>query len=383
MNEMQGRDQSYARTLNNELVLKELRNGDYSATELADFLSLSNAAMSSILKGLINDGLIKVSCYISKAGKGRKQVRYTLNEEFGLIIVVSLSDNRYHITISNIKEEILLEAEKEIDKYDIAMIYEIVLFIKDTLASLEYRDIPLRQIIVAVPGCVNSQTGELQLSKQFDRDLFDGKNNIKSIFENAFSIPVSMQNDINLSIIGEMKYGCLANVRNALLAYVDNGLGGAMVLNGKFYGGDCGYAGEIGLITTTFKNKKNVLDEFVSLRSIKEYFSKKNGKHYKVALLSEEYKKKGEVYEYVNETAHLLGEKLRDIVELLNISHIVLAGRVSLFGEDYLNCLKEELKSTRNPCEIKFTQLSKRSTLYGAITVSVDSSINHSERILL
>lgn len=99
--------------------------------------------------------------------------------------------------------------------------------------------------------------------------------------------------------------------------------------------------------------------------------------------LAKNIRKKGEVYEYVNETAHLLGEKLRDIVELLNISHIVLAGRVSLFGEDYLNCLKEELKSTRNPCEIKFTQLSKRSTLYGAITVSVDSSINHSERILL
>lgn len=90
-----GRDQSYARKVNNELVIQKLRKEDLSATELSSTLNLSHAAMSSILKGLLGQGIIKVSCSKSEFGKGRKQVVYSLNEQYGLIIVVSLSDNRY------------------------------------------------------------------------------------------------------------------------------------------------------------------------------------------------------------------------------------------------------------------------------------------------
>ena len=186
-----GRDQSYARKVNNELVIQKLRKEDLSATELSSTLNLSHAAMSSILKGLLGQGIIKVSCSKSEFGKGRKQVVYSLNEQYGLIIVVSLSDNRYSITISNIKEEILVERVKEIDKYDVSIIYEIVLCIKGLLANNEYRDIPLKNIIISVPGRVNSITGELQLSKQFDKNLFEGKNVISSIFENYFQAPIS------------------------------------------------------------------------------------------------------------------------------------------------------------------------------------------------
>ena len=225
-----GCDQSYARTVNNELVIQKLRESDYSATDLARELDLSHAAISSILKGLVNDRIIKASYSSSTAGKGRKRVFYSLNEAYGLIIVVSLSNNRYQIIISNIREEILLEEEKEIDKYDVAIMYEIVLRIKDILMKNEYRDIPLRNIIIAVPGRVNAITGELQLSKHFDTDLFDGKNSIKNIFKKYFDVPITLDNDINLSIIGEMKCGCLKSTNNAMLVYIDNGIGGALIL---------------------------------------------------------------------------------------------------------------------------------------------------------
>ena len=110
--EILGRDQSYARAVNNELVIQKLRERDYSATDLANDLNLSHAAISSILKGLVNDNIIRASYSSSTAGKGRKRVFYSLNEAYGLIIVVSLSNNRYEIIISNIREEILLEFEK-------------------------------------------------------------------------------------------------------------------------------------------------------------------------------------------------------------------------------------------------------------------------------
>lgn len=372
-----GRDQSYARKVNNELVIQKLRKKDLSATELSSSLNLSHAAMSSILKGLLGQGIIKVSCSKSEFGKGRKQVVYSLNEQYGLIIVVSLSDNRYSITISNIKEEILVERVKEIDRYDVSIIYEIVLCIKDLLANNEYRDIPLKNIIISVPGRVNSITGELQLSKQFDKNLFEGKNVISSIFENYFQAPISIQNDINLSIIGEMKCGRLSNVSNAMIAYIDNGMGGAMVFNNSFYGGEEGYAGELGLMSANFRGEETYLDEFASLRSIKNYASKVLGSRFTVSSLITEYQKKGEIYDYVIETAHLVGKKLRDLAEVLNISNIVLSGRVVMFGQDYLDAVKEELSKGKNQCIVEYSELGKNSILIGAISKSVDQSIAH------
>ncbi len=375
-----GQNQSYARAVNNELVIQRLRVKDYSATELAHDLGLSHAALSSILRGLTKDEIIKISYSISVTGKGRKQVYYSLNESYGILIVVSLSDNRYTISFSNIKEEILFEEQKEIELYDVAIIYEIILRIKQILQE-SYNDIPLRHIIIAVPGRVNSITGELQLSKQFDIDLFRGRNTIISIFENHFSVPVTMDNDINLSILGELKYGCLKDVQNAMLAYIDNGIGGALLFNGNFYGGDSGYAGELGLTTVTFNGQEAYLDEFASLRSLKNHAKELLHKKFTVADLVEEYQKKGPIYEYVNQTAHLVGKKLRDVVEILNISNIVLSGRVSMFGDDYLKCIQEELCKSQNQCEVQFSLLGKKSILFGAISKSVDCTIPHVEDI--
>lgn len=373
-----GQNQSYTRAINNELVIQRLRHKECSATELVNDLGLSHAALSSILKGLMHDEIIKISHSISVAGKGRKQVYYSLNEAYGILIVVSLSDNRYTISFSNIKEEIMFEEQKEIALYDVAIIYEIILRIKEIIDK-DYRDIPLRHIIIAVPGRVNSSTGELQLSKQFDNDLFYGKNTIMDIFQKHFAIPVTMDNDINLSILGELKCGCLKNVQNAMLAYIDNGVGGALLINGNFYGGDSGYAGEIGLMTVSFQGQESYLDEFVSLRSLKDYAKSIKGKKYNVNDLVQEYQKHDDIYQYINETAHLVGKKLRDIVEILNISNIVLSGRVSLFGDDYLQCIKEELAKSQNQCDVQFSLLGKKSILFGAITKSVDCTIPHAE----
>ena len=71
--------------------------------------------------------------------------------------------------------------EKEIDGYDVSVIYEIILAIKNILAKEEYRDLPLRAIYISVPGKVNSLTGELQLSKHFDSKLFEEKNKISQL----------------------------------------------------------------------------------------------------------------------------------------------------------------------------------------------------------
>lgn len=367
-----GRNQSYARKINSKLVISKLRNNDASATILVDELNLSNSAMSSILKGLELQGIIIPSYFSSNAGVGRKQIYYTLNQSYGIFVIVCLSNNRYKIILSNLKEEVLIKEEREIEKYDVSVVYEIILAIKRMLAKEEYRDIPVRNIFIAVPGRVNSVTGELQLSKQFDKDLFDEKNKISHLFKTHFEAPVIIRNDINLAIIGEKRNGALVNVKDAMLVHVDNGVGAAMIFNNDFYSGSNGYAGEIGLMQTTFNGEENFLDEFISLRSIKDYIYRKTNQKVKSKDLPHYYQNNLDIHKYVNDTAHLLGKKLKDIIELLNISNIILQGRISYFGEEYLNCIKEEISKSSNQCEICYSKLNGDSIFIGAMSEAVD-----------
>ena len=370
-----GKTQSYARKINNKLVINRLRTSPASATMLVEELNLSNSAISSILKQLENKGIIIQSHSMANYSKGRKQVYYTLNKDYGIFVILCLSNNRCKIIVSNIKEEVLHNEEHEIDKYDVSIIYELILKVKKILHEV-YPNNPLAGIYISLPGKVNSKTGELQLSKHFDKAIFEENNKITRLFSMHFDAPISIHNDTNLAIIGEKCAGSLQESLDALLIYVDNGIGASMILDGNFYNGAFGYAGELGLMEATFKGETSVLDEFVSLRSIKKYAYSLYNQKLVTKDLIEKYNEDLILHDYVIETAHVLGKKIKDVLEVLNVSKIVIQGRIIGFGEEYLNALKEEINKSQNQCEICFSKLNGDSIFLGAMSLAVDNLID-------
>ena len=269
---MTGKNQSYARCLNNRLVMRELRKADSSATMLSRGLDLSNAALSSIICELEKGGYIRKVTddeVAATTSVGRRPVYYSVNEKFGCVAAVGLANHRAQVVISDMKMQITDFTETRVERYDVATVYELVLSLKNLLAKPEYRDVPLLGIDVSVPGRVNTMTGELQLSPQFDKDLFGEKNYIVNLFSRQFGVTVKMTNDIDLAGHAEMHRGLLAGVENGMLVHVDEGIGGALVLGGKLYSGSQGFAGEVGRMRTEFEGRRDALDEFVSLRAVK------------------------------------------------------------------------------------------------------------------
>ena len=82
---IKGKNQTFSREINVELVLSLLREHPCSGTELASKLSLSNATVSSIIKDLLEQGVIRQNETTSINGIGRKRVNYEINPEYGLI----------------------------------------------------------------------------------------------------------------------------------------------------------------------------------------------------------------------------------------------------------------------------------------------------------
>ncbi len=371
MNEKNGINQTYARIHNNKLVLEKLRERELSGTLIGQELNLSNASVSSIVKDLLEKQIIKISKFESKINVGRKQVYYTLNENFGLVGIVSLSDKKSRLVLANIKEEVLVDITKDIKQYNLITIYELILEMKSILED-KYKDIPLKSIIISVPGRVNKKTGQLQLSKQFDKSLFEGDENILSLFKKYFNCHVEVLNDIVLESYGERSKGQLQDIRNALLVHIDEGIGSTFILNGKSYVGEDGYAGELGL----FRINDNYLDEIVSLRAIKEQLNIES-----TSTLIQKYHTDSNIKNVCNESAKTLGKLLKDIQEFINFSKIIITGSVIDFKDEYLNILINECNNAYKPAEIAYSNLGKNSIIIGSIYKAVNDLLSEKSEI--
>lgn len=368
-----GKKQSFAREVNNEIVLKEVKKKPSSGTELASRLKLSNATVSSILSSLLHQGLIKIYSTDSLNGLGRKRVVYSINDKYCLICVVSITSYSISITISDLAGNTLKEQIKEIEKYDLKTIYESIIQIKDMLTSVELRDVPLKNIIISLPGLINKNTGDLQVSPQFDKTLFSNEHTISKLFRDNFKSDVYLENDSKLMMLGELSNGTFPLNSKGMLIYLDYGIGGGLEFDNKMFLGSRGYAGEVGLLKVEQNNEIKALDEFVSLRAIQEIYLKKYNEEISLHKLFELYKNcDRKVKEEVLTTAEILGKAINQVISVFDLDYFVIDGRVTNFGEEYLNKIREVVNKEQPDVEIVFGHDVRQAIVDGAKNIGIE-----------
>lgn len=376
-NKVIGKTQSYSRVCNNMLVVKSLQQKDLSATELAETLSLSNATLSSILKQLSQIGIVKVSHSTNVKELGRKRVIYTLNDCFGLFLNVNITNHTANISVANLKEEILAKEVIEIEKYDTEAIYKIILLATQLMLKEEIRVLPLKCVVISLPGRVNQKDGRLMLAKHFDKGLFDKEDFIKNVFQEQFNdVPILIKNDVNVAALGEMRKGSLVNIKNAIYISIDQGIGGSLIIDHKLFGGDFGYCGEFGLIKVEDGNRQDFLDEFVSLRILCAYASELTGENVGRTKLVELYKTNEKIHEYVLNSGKIIGRAIKNIVEILDINTVILGGRVVNFGDEYLEAIKSEITNMVTDVSVSYSMVNSENKIIGATGVGVEYLID-------
>jgi len=70
--------------------------------------------------------------------------------------------------------------------------------------------------------------------------------NLKEILELEAEIPAIVQNDVNLTALGEYVYYAEEGIRNLVCISIGTGIGGGLVINDELYTGSSGLAAEIG-----------------------------------------------------------------------------------------------------------------------------------------
>ncbi len=99
---------------------------------------------------------------------------------------------------------------------------------------------------VGFPGSIDTETGTVARSPNTPGFESAEPVALAPMISDAFGgVPVRLDNDVRVAILGEWKRGAGRGFRNLLGVWVGTGVGGGLVLDGKLFHGE-GAAGEIG-----------------------------------------------------------------------------------------------------------------------------------------
>ena len=263
------------------------------------------------------------------------------------IISVDLGGTKILSALINSGNEIVsrVKISTEIGKGNEYLVKSVASCIKKLLKENELIETDIKAICLGVPGTVNPFTGVIGSAPNLGITNF----NIKEALANEITIPVLIENDVNLAGLGIKKFELGSDVKNMLVVFVGTGIGGALFFDGKLYRGSSFFAGEIGHIIveprgefSTFSNRttfeltasrtamvreiKRGLDK--GKKSILKQF-KSPKKQLKSKALAVAVKKEDQLaIKIVGRAASTIGTVLGSLTTLLNIDTIVLGGGV-------------------------------------------------------
>jgi glucokinase len=221
---------------------------------------------------------------------------------------------------------------------------------------------------IAVPGLVNRTTDRVIASRDLPSTV---REDLHTEFTSAIGVRVEIENDANAAAYGEYKVGAGRGSRDMFYVTIGEGIGGAIILDGKLWTGSSGFAGEFGHITIdteglecdcgntgcleTVASAPNIVrranerlfrdgTSSLSRLAINKNFTAddvaheaKNGDDFSMMM--------------IERTGKYIGTGVASVLNLLNIERIVLGGGVMDAGELILNpIIQEARRRAFQPC---------------------------------
>ena len=231
---------------NVQIILDEVRrHGPVSRTTLAQELGLTSPAVTNIVAGLMQDGLLLESGRTDSA-VGRKRVLLDINPSIRYLLGMVLTTEEVSVVLTDFSARIVRQEKRRISP----------LSGKDTILAamidcarncIWQTGTPKEQILgigIAAPGPMDTRRGVLLNPPNFP-DWHDVP--ICSIMENALGLPAILDKETNAAALAEYYFGTDEEYRSMFfILLLSNAIGGSLMLNGEVFHGFEDGAGDIG-----------------------------------------------------------------------------------------------------------------------------------------
>lgn len=231
------------RAINRSAVLNTIKtHGLISRTEVARLTGLSAATVTGITAELIDDNLVFEKAAGDSRG-GRRPILLALNPRGGFVVGLKLAEDQVIGALTDLEATVLVKRTDRLEGRSPDEVSDALAGVVSRLMEeARIRKKELLGVGVGLAGIVDAERGLLKQSPYFGwQDL-----PLRDMLQSKVRVPVYIDNDVNTLTLTERWFGAGQGVDNFLTVTVGRGVGMGIVVNGQFYRGARGGAGELG-----------------------------------------------------------------------------------------------------------------------------------------
>jgi glucokinase len=216
---------------------------------------------------------------------------------------------------------------------------------------------------IGAPGVVSMEKGTVE-----NPPNLPGWKNVAlaKLVQDEFKIKTLVENDANAAAVGELIFGAGKNLDDFIMVTLGTGVGGGIIINRKLYRGQKGAAGEIGHMTIDYNGPKcncgsyGCLETYIGNNHLVSAVSKKlennpDSKIYELldnnlnnltpkvisdaAQMNDQFAKS-----VIIEAGKHMGYGMASLVNIFDISNIIIGGGVAGFGKLLFDSIKDTIK---------------------------------------
>jgi predicted NBD/HSP70 family sugar kinase len=272
--------------------------------------------------------------------------------------------------LANLDGSVIASRKEPTDTRGTKPLLEQLVRLSRELAQSAADSVNLITLAIGTPGVVDPRTHQIRYAHNLPAlEAPDFYQQLSA----AFSVPVSLHNDVNLAALGERWQGAGRKTRDFVFVSIGTGLGFGLILGGTLYQGVSGRAGEFGY--TRYPGDDATLEALISGPGIAKHHRELGGSGLPEDAFREADARKAPGSVVIDRFLERLSWLLSALSTLLDPERIVLGGGIGVRCRPYLPTLQTLLR-THSPIvpNVLVSQLEGDAGLQGAISIALQRS---------
>ncbi len=368
-------NQQVVKLNNKQIILQAIRDkAPISRADLSQTLGLTKGTISSLVNELLEENI----CIESGPGEssgGRRPVMLLFNDRAGYTIGIDVGVNYILGILTTLNGDIIRREKQKTDNKDYqAAVAKIISIISALFQSVPESPYGVVGIGIGIPGIVNNEGGILLAP-----NLGWEHKNLRQEIENAFSVPVIIENEANAGAYAEKTLGAGQDCDQMVYVSAGIGIGVGFILNGQLFKGASGISGEMGHMSIQYDGlpcpcgNKGCWELYASEHALltKAELTHPHQKDLSLENLIELCGSSPQTKLLFEEVGTFLGIGITNIANTFNPEKIIIGDRlaiaVGLLRESIMATVKDRiLKNSQTDLQITFSKLSIYSAALGA-----------------
>jgi len=338
---------------NKKIVLDIVRRyPGITRKEISDMTDMDPSTVSKIVSNLLDEGYVVEGerKYLGK--RGRRAIGLQVNPDVVRGIVVTVGAEISNIGISKFDGSFeILDVFRTFSDFE-----EFVESVRKRIISiLENSGGNIVGISMSIPGIVDMEKGIIRNAPHLKWKERNLKEKLNDILE-SYNLFLIMDNEAKLSLYAESWYNEeIKNLKNGLYVYQSEGVGGALMIDGKVYRGEDFIAGEIGHMVidpngrSCHCGRKGCWETFISTEAIVQsyefMYGKLEGDNFNEKFMKLMSRKNEEISWILDKMVNYITIGLLNLLNIIDPQFVILGGTMYNFSNELIKKIRERISS--------------------------------------